>query len=282
MMRRIALWGAAACLLAGLAGCAGSEEAASPNLTAEQIIARNVTARGGADAWHKIDSMILIGRVETKGGGAPARFVLALKRPNKTRFEIVSMNRMALRVFDGTHGWKLRPMRRGEQGEMQPYSPQELRFAHDEQVIDGPLIDHAAKGIEVKLDGVEDVAGSKAYRLDLRMPSGASRRVWVDASSFLEIKSEHETRMPLGQSSAVDIYYREYRTVEGVKLPAVIESGPASAPPIDKLTIERVQMNPQVDDQMFGRPLMASAHSRSFQVAPGGAMPAAPASVPGR
>jgi hypothetical protein len=277
------MWGVALCMSACMAACVGSDESASSNLSVEQIIAKNVAARGGTQAWSKVDSMIWIGRVETSGNGAPARFVLAMKRPNKTRFEIVSMNRMALRVFDGTHGWKLRPMRRGEEGNMQPYSEQELRFAHDEQVIDGPLIDHAAKGIEVKLGGVDEIEGHKAYRLELRMLSGATRVVWVDASSFLEIKSEHETRSsPLGRPAIVDVYYRDYRAIDGVKMPVTIESGAVSVPPVDRLTIEKVELNPQVEDKMFERPLIATSRSRSIQLLPGGAAPALSGSAPGR
>ncbi|WP_258187786.1 hypothetical protein [Trinickia symbiotica] len=281
-MKRIALLGVALALSVTMAACAGSDEGGSASLGVEQIVAKNAAARGGADAWRKIDTMVWIGRVDTSNGGMPARFVLAMKRPNKTRFEIVSMNRMALRVFDGTHGWKLRPMRRGEEGSMQPYDAQELRFAHDEQVIDGPLIDHADKGIQVKLGGVDEIEGHKAYRLELRLPSGATPRVWVDASSFLEVKSEHESHTPLGSGSPVDVYYREYRTVEGVKLPVVIESGPASAPPADRLTIEKVEVNPMIDDKMFARPLVASPRNHSIELPPVGAVPALPGSAPGR
>jgi hypothetical protein len=280
-MRRIARWVTALAMSAWLVACAGSDDATSSNLSVDQIIEKNTAARGGIDAWHKVDSMVWVGRVETSGNGAPARFVLAMKRPNKTRFEIVSMNRMALRVFDGTHGWKLRPMRRDEDANMQPYNAQELQFAHDEQVIDRPLIDHAAKGIKVSLAGVEQIEGHQAYRLELAMPSGATRQVWVDASSFLEIKSEHETRTLLGQRVPVDVYYRDYRSFGGVKMPVMIESGAASARPIDKLIIEKIELNPQVDDKMFERPLVAVARGRSIELPPAGAT-ALPGSKPSR
>lgn len=275
-MRRIVFLGMALALSMATAACADSDDAASASLSADQIVAKNAAARGGLDAWRKIDSMVWVGRVEAGSGGIPARFVLAMKRPNKTRFEVVSMNRMALRVFDGAQGWKLRPMRRGEQANMQPYDAQELRFARDEQVIDGPLIDHAAKGIDVKLGGVEEVDGHKAYRLEVRLPSGAARSVWIDAGTFLEIKAEHENHTPLGSATPVDVYYLEYREVDGVKLPVVIESGPASAPPADKLTIEKVEVNPKIDDKLFERPLVATARNHPIEVPPDGAGAAFP------
>ncbi|WP_205570577.1 MULTISPECIES: hypothetical protein [Ralstonia solanacearum species complex] len=262
-MRRVAAWALAACLSA----CAGSaEQNAAGTPSVAQIIEKNAAARGGADAWRKIDSMVWIGHVES--GNAPAHFVLATKRPNKTRFEIVAMNRMALRVYDGTQGWKLRPMRRGEGPNVQQYTPEELKFAHDEQVIDGLLIDHEAKGIVIKLEGTDEVEGHKAYRLNVRLPSGATRRVWVDANTFLEMKSEHETHGLLGQPVTVTVYYRDYQTIDAVKLPVVIESSAGAGQASDKLVIDKVQLNPKLDDGLFMRPLVAADRSRAVQVRP--------------
>ncbi|MFP3891323.1 MAG: hypothetical protein ACLFVM_13625 [Ralstonia sp.] len=262
-MRRIAALALAVCLSA----CAGgTEQNAAGMPTVAQIVEKNAAARGGADAWRKINTMVWVGHVDSTN--APAHFVLAMSRPNKTRFEIVSMNRMALRVYDGTQGWKLRPMRRGEGPTVQPYSPEELKFAHDEQVIDGLLIDHAEKGIAIKLEGTEDVDGHKAFRLGVRMPSGAVRHVWVDAETFLELKYEREARGLQGQPVRITVYYRNYQTVESVKLPLLIESNAGPGQAGDKIMIDKVQFNPKLDDSLFARPLVSSDHSRSVEVRP--------------
>lgn len=254
-MTRIAVWAIAACAaVCGMAACAGADEQAADELSASQVVDKNVVARGGADAWRKIDSMVWVGHVDN--GSAPARFVLAMKRPNKTRFEIVSLDRVALRVYDGTHGWKLRPMRRDTTPNLQPYTAEELKFARDEQVIDGVLIDHEAKGIGVMLDGVDEVEGHKAYRLDVKLPSGSVRRVWIDASSFLELKYERDSRTTLGQPVKITVYYRDYRAVDGVKMPFTIESAAAAAPVMDKVVIDKVSLNPSLDDKLFARPLV--------------------------
>ncbi|AOE90209.1 MULTISPECIES: hypothetical protein [Ralstonia solanacearum species complex] len=263
MMRRIAVWALAACLSA-CAGETGPGAAGMPSVA--QIVAKNAAARGGAEAWHRIDSMVWIGHVESSN--APARFVLAMRRPNKTRFEVVAMNRMALRVYDGTQGWKLRPMQRGEGPNVQPYTPDELKFAHDEQVIDGLLIDHAAKGIEIALEGTDDIEGRKAYRLNVRMPSGATRRVWIDAGTFLEVKYERETRGMAGQPVKVAVYYRNYQAIHDVTLPLVIESHAGPEQAADKLVIDKVQFNPTLDDNLFARPVVAADRSRSVQAHP--------------
>ena len=277
-MRRIAAWALAACILA-CAGCA--ERGAAGSLSVEQIVEKNAEARGGAQAWHNIDSMVWIEHVES--GNAPANYVLAMKRPNKTRFEIVAMNRMALRVYDGAQGWKLRPMRHGEGPNVQPYTVEELKFAHDEQVIDGVLIDHAAKGITLALEGVDDVDGHKAYRLKVMLPSGAMRHVWVDAQTYLETKVEREGRGTLGQPVTVTIYYRDYQTIEHLQLPAVIETSAGTGQASDRLVIDKVQFNPKLDDGLFARPVVAADRSRSVQVRPDlGPAAAMPRTVPAR
>ncbi|WP_050982935.1 hypothetical protein [Cupriavidus basilensis] len=246
--RRIALGVLAACVsLAALA----AQASASPDLSVAQIVEKNAAARGGLEAWRKIQTMVWVGHVES--ANAPARFLLAMKRPNKTRFEITALNQMAVRVFDGSHGWKLHPTQGGKPN-LQPYSLEEVKFAHDEQVIDGPLMDYEAKGIAVTLDGVDEVEGHKAYRLGIRLPSGGSRHLWIDAKTFLELKYDRESRNVLGQLHTVTVFYRDYRAIDGLQIPCMIESGVATAQATDKLVIDEVSFNPSLGDWMFAKP----------------------------
>lgn len=235
------------------AAALADEPAAVAALTAPQIVEKNVAARGGLEAWRKIETMAWVGRIETVNAPTPSMpFLLEMKRPNKTRFEILASGQKSVRIYDGTDGWKLRPTSSGT--DLQPYKAEELRFAHDGYVIDGPLIDHAAKGIAVALDGVDEVEGRKAYRLSLKMPSGARQQVWIDAETFLDIKSNRESANPAGRPGMVSVFYRDYRTVEGLQIPLVIESGAATGKATDKLLIERIALNPELDERLFAKP----------------------------
>ncbi|EGC99085.1 hypothetical protein B1M_38366, partial [Burkholderia sp. TJI49] len=168
-------------------------------------------------------------------------FVLALKRPNKTRFEITVMNQKAVRMFDGREGWKQGA--NGGSASMRPYTVDEARSASDEQVIDGPLIDHGAKGVGVTLDGVDQVDGHEAYRLALKLPSGAVRHLWIDSRSFLDVKIDREVRGPHGPVT-VEARYGDYRRVGELQIPFRIESGAASSAHKDVLVIDKVTLNP--------------------------------------
>jgi len=231
-----------------------SSDLPTPELTAAQIVEKSVAARGGLEAWRKIETMVWIGHVENSQASASTLpFVLEQKRPNKTRFEIEAQNQLSLRLYDGSHGWKLRPGSNGAH-ELQPYSDLELSFAQDGQGIDGPLIDYKAKGILVALEKSEEVEGRDAYLLHVKLPSGANQHVWVDAQSFLEIKSDRESRNAFGQLGSVSIFYRDYRTVDGVKMPFVIESIRDTANTTNKMVIEKVSLNLPLADRLFSKP----------------------------
>jgi len=177
------------------------------------------------------------------------------------------MGQKSLRLFDGTRGWKIRP--KGDGGtEVKPFTSQEAVYARDAQGIDGPLIDYAAKGNSVALDGTEQIEGHRAYRLMVRLASGQSHRVWVDAQSFLEIKSDRTTYSAAGAiAGTVAVFYRDYKDFEGLQIPTLIETGVGSGKETDKMLIEKVIINPPLEDRAFTR-AVAGARQRMHARAP--------------
>ncbi|KVN38496.1 hypothetical protein [Burkholderia ubonensis] len=250
-MRRIEAWVFAGCVTAALCAC---EQMPGQGLTAEQIVEKNVAARGGLDAWRKIRTMVWSGHVDS--ANAPVRdmpFILAMKRPNKTRFEITVFGQKGVRAFDGHEGWKL-GANAGGSASVRPYTMDELVSARDEQVIDGPLVDHDAKGVGVALDGVDRIDGRNVYRLAVKLPSGALRHVWIDAQTFLDVRVDREVRGPRG-AVTVDVNYSDYRTIDGLRIPLKIVTGAAASPNKDTLVIDKVSLNPPLDDAIFARPV---------------------------
>jgi hypothetical protein len=223
--------------------------------TAAEVIDRNVAARGGLDAWRKVDTMVWLGHLE-KGGRATQRipFVMTLKRPNLTRFELKQQFDQFTRIFDGTHGWKLRPAADGRP-ETKAFSPEEAKFARTEYVIDGPLIDSQSKGVTADLDGIDMVEGRKAYRLSLKLPSGAERKVWIDVKTNLDIRLDRPATNPLKPGAPISVYYRDYADADGIQVARSIETGVgADGTAGDKLVIDRVLVNPKLDDGTFALP----------------------------
>lgn len=248
---RIAVWFLAAAMATSAVNC---RAIAGPTLTAEQIVANNVKARGGLEAWRAIQTMITVGHLETGNPSMPeVPFVMQQARPNKTRFEVHVREKTSVRIFNGVDGWKLRPGRGGIP-DLLAYTEDEIEAARNAPGIDGPLIDYQAKGISVNFDGIDEIAGKKAYRLIVKLPSGATRRWWIDAKSFLDLSYERESHTAAGKSAVVTVSFGNYKSIDGVQIPQSITTSQLGAQGSESMVIEKVLLNRPLGDQVFSKP----------------------------
>jgi hypothetical protein len=274
---------------------AASSNTPSPRaqLSAAEIVDKNVAARGGLQAWRAVQTLSLQGKMGAGGNqraalalpipnprqiNLPSRraeeaqlpFLMELKRGRKTRFELQFAGKTAIQVYDGTGGWKLRPFL--NRMEVEPYTPEELKIASTQSDLDGPLVDYAAKGSRVELDGAEKVEGRDTYKLKVIEKTGHTFHVWVDAETFLEAKVEGQPRRLDGTEHPVEVYYRDYRAVDGLRIPFVLETrvlsvartalGRDTPVPPEKVIIDKVVVNPNFDEQLFSK-LEVPATSKS-------------------
>jgi len=252
-MRSVVAWLLGGGMAILLAAC---ESIDTHPLTAKQIVQRSVQATGGLQAWHNIQSMVWVGHITSPNAPiSKLPFVLEMKKPDMTRFEIRAQGQVSVRLFNGKRGWKLTPARGGVP-ELQPYSKFDLKYAHEAGGIGGLLVDYAQKGIAIKLNGTEMLEGRQAYRLDITLPSESSQTIWIDAKNYLVIKSEHEARNKFGLTGLVSMYYRKYHAYHGVKLPTIIETGSAKSKMHDTMILDKVVINPKIPDWVFNKPVL--------------------------
>jgi outer membrane lipoprotein-sorting protein len=257
-------------LLLGVAGgCIAplvfSQTAASVDVA--EIIDKNAAARGGVEAWQRLQAMAWTGYVESGARtGHNLHFMLEQKRPGKTRFELVTDGQRSIRIFDGKGGWKLRPNPANGRPELAPYTEDEIRFARTAPVIDGPLMDSVAKGAIVTITGQGEAEGRRAYILKVQLPARGEQSIWIDAETFLEVRQDRQVRAGIGQAGTVTVRFREYREFEGLKLPTEIETGAGIGGAANKLVIERVALNPDLDDHAFARPDVPTSRKNSVIV----------------
>jgi hypothetical protein len=247
-----------------------------PMLTADQIAERNAQARGGLKAWRAIQSIQMTGVLDAGGrGNTRLPFTLQMKRPHYQRVAIEFQGQTAVQVFDGQNGWKLRPFL--NRMDVEPFSDDEkLRLIHQDD-LDGPLIDYAAKGSLLELDGTEMVEGKPNYRLKLTMKDGTSRHIWIDGASFLESKLEGNPRRLDGRMRKVENTLRDWRKVDGVMIPFESESKVETAPHNRKMTLEKVVLNPPLEDRLFGKPVQPPGPTAAQALRAGAARASAPA-----
>src|SRR5438105_1429867 len=102
------------------------QAAGAPSLSAEQIIEHNIVARGGLAAWRGVQTLTMSGHMDIGGRkNMEVPFRSAMKRPRKLRFELDFNGQKAVQIYDGAHGWKIRPYL--GRSDAEPYSSEEER-----------------------------------------------------------------------------------------------------------------------------------------------------------
>jgi hypothetical protein len=265
-----------------LAAPLSSAGAGMRSLSAAQVVARNVAVRGGVAAWRAIRSVSLTGQMDLgrlhpppdaaesyataqsdsrqrppdtareapsgQRGTLRLPFRLEMKRPHMSRLELYFAGHTAIQVYDGNAGWKLRPFA-GHAG-AESFSPAEMKIASSQQELDGLLIDAAAKGNRISLEGMDNVNGVPNYRLKVVLRTGEMRRVWLDAATFLETKVDGIRELggrPFGMTTLLS----DYRLVDNVMMPFVMETFVPELAESEKIMIDKVSINADLPDTLF-------------------------------
>jgi hypothetical protein len=126
-----------------------------------------------------------------------------------------------------------------------------VRFARAAPGLEGAPIDFRARGSTVELEGSEGLDGRKAYRIGVTLATGEHQLVWVDAESDPETRYDRIAYGSEGTRGTITPRYKEYQEVEGLAMPSVIEIGGAGGGRPDRRVIERVALNPEIDEREF-------------------------------
>ncbi len=231
---------------------AGPAEKAA-DLKLDEIIRRNLEARGGVERLKNVLSQRLVGHIGF-GDQAPGPFTVEMKRPGKMRETLgLAGGRTIIRVTDGKEGWISDTGRFG--GEAQPLSEEVLRNMAGGADYDGPLVDPESKGNQVALAGTEMVEGNPAYKLKITLKDGDVRYDYIDSQSFLEVRWEGTLRNG-GKESSVASRFRDYRRVDGIMYAFAIDSETVGTLNKQKITFDRVEVNSATDDARFSKPVL--------------------------
>jgi hypothetical protein len=257
-------------LLFARGGAAADAPLASPAVlpSVDEVVAGNAKARGGIEAWRQVNTLIERGHIEhgqikaprsrrgAPGGSSHALnqalpFTLQFKRPHKMRLEMDLGDAKALQLFDGTNGWMVQPSAKGPL--VHVYTASERAAAADQADPEGPLLDAAAKGTKVALDGEDMVEGHRAYKLKLTLKNGAERHVWVDAQSMLELKIDGMRGIE-GKPWPAETFFYDWKQAGALKVPGRIETAVGDVRTSSRIVVEQVLVNAPLSDNLFSAP----------------------------
>jgi len=227
--------------------------------TADELVAKNVEAKGGIDKLRAIQSVRLSGKLIVGGGLLQLDYVALIKRPQLVRYEAKLQGLTQVQAFDGSQAWQINPF----QGRKDPekLSADDAKgMGEDAADVVGPLVDYKEKGYRIESLGTEDVDGTEAYKLRLTRPNGDLIYVYLDPDYFLEIRTLTR-RIEHGVPNETITDYGDYEKVNGVFLPLSQESGPKGSSDRQKVQFETAEFNVAVEDAQFRFPTMRGTAS---------------------
>ncbi len=215
---------------------------ATPTLA--EVLARSLAARGGGPKVHAVTTRREAGTLAL-GAGNEWPFVVEHKRPRSFRMEIELQGAPLVRTFDGAHGWQKQP----QGAAPEPLAGDDLHNIFNEADFDNALVDTSSKG-RAELLGKETIGGHDAYKVRVTLLSGDVFDFWVDAASYLPIHWEGG-RLINGKPVVFESDFSDYRDAGGVKYAFQIESSIKGSAQKQKITFNRIEINPPIDDARF-------------------------------
>ena len=249
-------------------------------ITAEELAAKNIAARGGAAKLDAIRSLRVTGKVVI-GVFADFQFTAEFgqiqKAPGMLRQEVTLQGLTQIQSWDGKDAWSLDPFQ-GRRDAAKD-SADEARSRAREAEIGGPLLHWKEKGHSLDYLGVEDVDGTPAHKIRVDLKDGDTQYVYLDPDYFLEIREQTVSHVR-GTERILEADFGSYGQVAGVWFPFSIEVGSKGGPRNARFTIERVEANVAVDDAIFHFPPAGTPITRAVPAAEGAASATTAATPP--
>ncbi len=237
-------------------------------MTVDEIVAKNIQARGGADKLHAIQTIRTVdkGRFGSGDFTVEMSFVSVTTRSGHTRNEGTWQSMTSVDVFDGHDGWRTNPFE-GRRDPFRVSADDAKSMAHDAD-IDGPLVDWQQKGNRVEYLGTEDIDGTMAHKLRITRKDGDFEYDWLDPDAWLEIRIERHSFVRGAESvSVTDL--SDYEQVAGTWMAFASDSGGKGEPRSAHMQVERVEINVPIDDSIFAFPAPGTKVGKVLVAGPG-------------
>lgn len=223
--------------------------------TVDDLIAKNLKARGGEEKLRSLNSMRITGKVTLQGMELP--MTVTAKRPHFMRQEMQIQDKKVVTAYDGEKAWMINPMMGADAPQEVP-GPQ-ADMTRDQADFDGPFLDYKTKGHTIELvkgeapDGSDKLAdGTRVYRLKVTRKSGRSQTISLDAESGIELRTAMQLEQG-GQTFNLDTELSDYRSVDGVMVPHSVRNL-MNGQPMLTMTVEKVEFNLPLEETLFRMP----------------------------
>ena len=222
--------------------------------TADELVAKNLEARGGMENIKAIKTLRITGRFQQ--GGFVARVDTAATAPNLLRQAFTIQGMTQIQAYDGSSGWQIMPFAGPKDPEL--LGEDDLRGLVEDADFYGPLVDYKTKDNRIEYLGHDTVDGDDAYRLKVTLANGDIFYYYLDPDTYIEFRIE-KMQFVRGAVNESVTNLGSYKKIANVYFPFSIEVGSKRQDPSDfaRITVDKIEANVALQPGQFKMPVIA-------------------------
>ena len=216
--------------------------------TADEIIAKHIEAIGGKDLIAQVKSVYIESGTQVMGNDAPTKTSIIAGKGyrNETDFN----GQMIMQVVTDKNAWMINPF--AGASEATAMSDDDFKAASDAVFVPDPLVNYAANGATVELQGQEKVGDVNAYKIKYTNKFGSDIVFYIDSATNYIIQTVKKGTA-MGQEVTVTTAYSNYQKTDfGIFMPYSININMGQFA-LDIAT-KKVEINGNVDEKIFEMP----------------------------
>ncbi|MDX2362436.1 MAG: outer membrane lipoprotein-sorting protein [Crocinitomicaceae bacterium] len=243
-------------LVVGALFIASSFFSIAQDITVEEIVGNYIENVGGVDAWNSLEGHKMVASAAMQGMDIPVE-VVSLKDGRKITKYSVQGQELVQDAYDGETLWAISFMTmKAEKME----SEDTENYTREMGEFPDALMTYAELGYTLELDGEDSKDGVDCYKLKLtkntQLVEGTEVEnvvyYYIDKENFIPIVVETTIMAGEMKGQVVETLFSDYQEVEGLYFPFAITNQTAMGSFV--LQIESIELNPEVEDEMFAYP----------------------------
>ena len=212
----------------------------------DEILSKHYLAMG-LENLRKVNTILMTGTM-IQQDAMPVKIVRM--RPDLYLMEFDIQDITAYQGYDGQTAWWTTPWTGNPAPQVMPDDrTRDLRSKAD---FDGILYNWKAKGNLVELTGRDTVENAPAYKLKVVKKDGGIEFLYIDTTKFI-VQKRMYYRIIRGKEAAVEIYFHDYRSVQGIMF-SFTQDMYIGGQPYNSLQLDAVELDKSVDALKFRMP----------------------------
>ncbi|MCE7058665.1 outer membrane lipoprotein-sorting protein [Dyadobacter sp. CY343] len=215
----------------------------------DEIVAKHIKAMGGEDKLSKLQSMKITAEMDVMNMQVPINTTIIQNQG--FRSETTVQGATIVQAINGNTGWSINPMTGNNKATALP--EEAVKSMASETDLTG-LYNYKQKGYQLTLDGEEDLAGAKVYKVTMTLKNGVKRVNYISKDTFYILKIIAKTNVN-GQDIESENVQSDFRQVDGIYYPFTSEVSTSAMPGTKMaLHIKTLEVNPKIDPAIFAMP----------------------------